>query len=78
MLTGSIDWTTVIVAALSALPGSLAAFVALSVRKRVSTPSGDPIGHVVERSHETAVANNLLLRRMNGWTVVTEEESDAT
>ena len=73
MLTGSIDWTTVIVAALSALPGSLAAFVALSVRKKVSTPSGDPIGHVVERSHETAIANNLLLHKLNGGTSPEEE-----
>lgn len=61
-----IDWTTVIVAGLAGVPSLVAAILSFVIHRNVSTPSGDSIGAVAERSHELGIANNLLLRRMNG------------
>lgn len=63
---GAVDWTTVIVAVCGALPGTLAALVALTVRRQLKTPSGDHIGAVVERSHDITSANFALLKKING------------
>ena len=63
-----IDWTTVIVASITTAPAILASWLAYSIRREVRTPSGDRLGAVVERAHETGIANNLLLRKLNGHT----------
>lgn len=46
-----VDWTNVIVATIAAAPPTI---VALMNRRSLKTPSGDPIGHVVERTHDLA------------------------
>lgn len=56
----------VIVAAITAAPSLVAALVALAVRRDIRTPSGDTIGSVAEKAHHTGIANNLLLRKLNG------------
>lgn len=68
---GSIDWTTVIVAGISAIGSLVTGVLVVLVRLAIRTPSGDPIGHVVERGHDLAAANLALLRKVNG---VKEEE----
>ena len=72
LVIGSIDWTTVVVAAVTGVPATIASVLAFVVRRDIRTPSGDPIGHVVERGHDLAAANLALLRRVNG---VKEEEA---
>lgn len=68
----SVDWTQVLIVGVPAYIAALGACVATIIsalnRRSLRTPSGDPIGHVVERGHEASVANNLLLRAMNGET----------
>lgn len=68
MIVAQVDWTPVLVAIIPSIPASIAAWRAGGIRRDIRTPSGDPIGHVVERAHETGIANNLLLRRANGET----------
>lgn len=68
MLVASVDWTPVLVALIPAVPATIAALRAGHIRKAIRTPSGEPIGRVAERAHETGIANNLLLRRANGPT----------
>jgi hypothetical protein len=74
MIVGSVDWTPVLVAVIPAIPATIAAFRTGHIRKAIRTPSGDPIGHVVERAHETGIANNLLLRKQNGPTKPADAE----
>lgn len=35
------------------------------IHRQIKTPSGDSIGAVMERSHDTGIANNLLLRQLS-------------
>lgn len=76
MLAGAVDWTTVIVATIATAPAILAALLSYLVHRQIKTPSGDNLGTVVERTHETAVANHLFLRTMNGHGNHDEEGTD--
>lgn len=68
MIVATVDWTPVLVAVIPSIPATIAALRASHIHRAIRTPSGDPIGHVVERTHETGIANNLLLRKHNGPT----------
>lgn len=68
MLASAINWTTVLTALIAGLPAIIAAFYSRSVHQQVKTPSGKPLGEAVEYTHDTAIANNLLLRAANGGT----------
>lgn len=65
---GSINWTTVIVALIAGLPAIMAAFYARRNHAQLKTPSGDSIGHVVERTHDLTAANTALMAKANGHT----------
>lgn len=69
MLYSSIDWTNVIVAAIAVIPSVISALIAVSVRRQIRMPSGGTIGEIVEKGHHTGIANNLLLRVLNGQTM---------
>jgi hypothetical protein len=64
VIAAQVNWTTVLVALISALPAIIAALYAGKVNRAIRTPSGDPIGHVVERAHEAGIANHLLLQTL--------------
>ena len=55
-----IDWTNVIVAAIAATPPTV---LALLNRRSLRTPSGDPIGHVVERTHDLAAVTTAAVTK---------------
>lgn len=54
MIVAAVNWTTVLVALIGAIPATIAAFMGLSNRRALKTPSGDSIGGVVERTHDLA------------------------
>lgn len=54
-----VNWTTVIVAAIGAIPASIAAYASVLTRRAVRTPSGDSLGTVVERTHDLAAVATL-------------------
>ena len=55
------DWTPVLVALITAVPSTLAVVFAFLIHREQQTPSGDPIGSVVERTHDLAAANSGML-----------------
>lgn len=57
-----LDWGEVIAAVVPSVISLLTVVFTALIHRQIKTPSGDPIGHVVERAHETGIANNLLLR----------------
>lgn len=57
--------TPVLVALITAVPATVAAVVALKNRRSIRTPSGDPIGRVMERTHEASVADVALTRQVH-------------
>lgn len=57
-VTGSIDWTNVLVALIAGLPAIIAAVGVLAVHQKIKTPSGTPIGEQVEDTLHTAIVNN--------------------
>lgn len=59
MIVASVNWTTVLVALITAIPAIIAATVAVGNRRSLRTPSGDSIGHVVERTHDLAAISTL-------------------
>jgi hypothetical protein len=59
MVLGVIDWTAVITAAVPTVPATLAVLLANHTRKQIRTPSGDSIGHVVERTHDLAAVATM-------------------
>lgn len=61
-----VGWPDVMIALIAALPGIIAAWASLRTNREIRTPSGDSIGKVTERTHDTAIANNLHLRKANG------------
>lgn len=67
-MLAAIDWTNVLVALIAGLPAIIAAVFAGLIHSQVRTPSGKGIGAVVEYAHDTAIANNMLLRTKNGPT----------
>jgi hypothetical protein len=66
MLANAVDWTNVLVALIAGLPAIIAAIGVLFVRRDLKLPSGEKIGHVIERSHDLTAANTALLQRLNG------------
>jgi hypothetical protein len=69
MMLAALDWTMILETLIITLPAIIAAVYAARVHKQIKTPSGAPLGHVVEYAHDTAIANNMLLRKANGPTV---------
>ena len=66
MILGSpIDWTQVLLALIAVVPGTIAAVGVLIVRKRITTPSGDPIGTVVERTHDLSSADLAMTTKVH-------------
>lgn len=63
-VANSLDWGEVIAAVVPSIMTAITAVIGLLVHRQIKTPSGDPIGHVVERAHDTGIANNMLLRTM--------------
>ena len=61
LLLGVIDWGSVIGAAISIIPATVAAFYSLQVRRQIRTPSGMPLGEVAEKAHHLGIANNGLI-----------------
>jgi hypothetical protein len=68
LVPGPNDWTNVLLALIAATPGIIAAIYAGRVHSQVKTPSGKPLGAVVEYAHDTVIANNMLLSNANGPT----------
>lgn len=66
MVVAMIDWTAITVASISALGAIASAAISAFVLVQIRTPSGDAIGKVVERAHDTGIATNLLVRKLNG------------
>lgn len=70
MLAGTdLDLTQIIIVLITTLPAIIAAIYARSVRRDVSTPSGDTIGSVVERTHELTAVNTGMLQQVHEKTV---------
>lgn len=65
-MIAAVGWPDVAIALIAGLPGILAAYAALSVRKAVTTPSGTAIGTQVESAHHVALGNNYRLRTITG------------
>lgn len=67
-----VNWTNVLESLIASLPAIIAALAAAiysgRVHKQIKTPSGKPLGEVSEFTHDTAIANNLLLSKKNGPT----------
>lgn len=67
-----VNWTEVLVVGVPAYIAALFAGVTMLIgnhnRNSLKVPSGGTIGEKVEASHGNGVANNLLLRAMNGET----------
>ena len=57
MLVAETTWTDVVIAVVHTLPAILAAVFAYLIRRSIRTPSGDPLGQVMERTHEASVAD---------------------
>ena len=53
----AIDWTIVIASAIPTVPATVAVLIGSANRRALKTPSGDAIGHVVERTHDLAAVD---------------------
>lgn len=86
-----IDWTNVLEALIAGLPAIITAAISAyyagkahkkieNVQSEIDTPSGKPLGEVAEYTHDTAIANNLLLSRDNSTKLADHEiiETHAT
>jgi ABC-type Fe3+ transport system permease subunit len=60
-----VDWTQVLLALIAVVPGTIAAVGVLIVRRRLATPSGDPIGTVVERTHDLSSADLAMTTKVH-------------
>ena len=76
-MLGAIDWTNVLVALIAGLPAIIAAIFGARIHGQIRTPSGKSLGAVAEFTHDTAIANNLLLARHNGPTVPADRQTIA-
>jgi cobalamin synthase len=54
MIVSALGWPDVAIALIAAAPALLAAIFAYLNSRAIKTPSGDKIGHVVERTHDLA------------------------
>lgn len=70
MLAVTVDWMQVLIvgvpAYIAALGGAVAAVIGTLNRRALQTPSGDPIGHVVERGHDLAAVAVAAATGTNG------------
>ena len=64
--------TLVVCTAISAVPATIAAIVGVLNHRQIRTPSGDPLGVVAERAHDTGIANNMLLSAVHKVTKTAE------
>lgn len=71
----AVDWTNVLDTLIYALPAIIAAIYAGRIHRAIRTPSGKTLGEVAEYAHDTAIANNMLLRAKNGPTKPAEAET---
>ena len=53
--------TLIICTTITAIPATIAAVVGYLNHRQIRTPSGDRLGVVLERAHDTGIANNLIL-----------------
>lgn len=64
-----INWTNVLDSLIFGAPAIIASLAAAiygrKIHKQIQLPSGKPIGDAMEYTHDTAIANNLLLSRGN-------------
>lgn len=74
MVVFSIDWTTVIVAGVTAIPATIAAVAALGIRRQVATANGASLGQLADRSIGVADASHAILRKQNGGHEELEED----
>ena len=65
-----LDLTQVLIvgipAYIAALGGAIAAVIASLNRRSIRTPSGDSIGHVVERTHDLSAVSTAAVTGANG------------
>ena len=66
-MLAAVDWQG-IATVIAALGAAFATVIGALNRRALRIPSGGTIGQKVEYSHDTAIANNLLLRVSNGET----------
>lgn len=52
----AVGWPDVVLALIAAVPSSLTLVLAYLLRRDVKTPSGDTLGSVAERTHDTTHA----------------------
>lgn len=64
LVASSVDWTTVICAAIAAVSSVVCAALGYSVRRQIRTPSGDAIGLVAERAHDLAAVSAANVTRV--------------
>lgn len=77
MVLGSVDWTTVIVAAIGVIPAILSAYWAYRIRRDIRTPSGDTIGKVTERTHDLSAADLLATQAVHKIVTTSERRDQA-
>lgn len=67
-----VDWTNVLDTLIASAPAIIAAVAAAvygrKIHQQIQLPSGKAIGDAMEFTHDTAIANNLLLSKHNGPT----------
>lgn len=74
-MIAAVNWTTIIVALIAGIPAIISAIFAGKVHNQIKTPSGKSLGEVAEYSHDTAIANNMLLSKKNGPTKDMEHDT---
>lgn len=62
----ALQWTSIILAAMTALTTIICAVISAWVAIQLRTPSGKTVGEMVERSEHLAAVNTMKLMQMNG------------
>lgn len=74
-----VNWTNVLESLIAASPAIIAAIASaiysIRTHRQIQTPSGKPLGEVAEFTHDTSIANNLLLSTKNGHTKPADHET---
>jgi hypothetical protein len=66
MVVASIDWTVVSVAAITAIPATIAAILSADNRRKLRTSNGDWIGQAVENANAHAQRADVIVTRALG------------
>ena len=74
-MLAAIDYTNVLDTLIATVPAIIAAVGVILIHGQIKTPSGKNLGEVVEYAHDTAIANNMLLRSKNGPTSPISKET---